>query len=592
MIHRSAHHNAIKDNVIFGAFLFFAIFSVATAFWFLTRSEFAPNDLEPTATGKTTIDVMVLYNGAAAGLYNNRPETRINHLIDVSNQIYDDSGVNLSLRLVHTEKVNYESGYDSTSAVRHLTNQSHPAFENVPDLRTRYGADLVVLMRPYSDDGYCGLAWVGGADTNGDFSDRRQKKYGFSHVSIDCGTYVLSHELGHNMGLNHSRLQTKKGGTFDYALGHGVQNDFVTIMAYASAFNAGKVKLFSSPTLDCGSAACGIDRNRKDGADAVYTLNITTPQIANYYESVAQIQDNWTSTKYDTDGNGTSDVILHHIDGSWNLNTISGTKVTSVRNLSLEDDPDWQAVGREDYNGDGMADILIRNSSTGKWKLYLLEGDKIVKKSKVSMTGNLDWSVAGSGDFDGDGMGDVLLRNSDGRWYQYFLKGTDIRKTSRPALPEDSSYETASTGDFDGDGKTDILLRNATGGWHLYLMDGGDITNDKPVSMKKNLAWQVMGSGDFTGNEIDDLLLRYKNGNWLIYSFEDFNASTKGFVNMTSDLDWESGSIGDFDADGTTDIIVRNELFGTWKLYNPAQSAKNKGKEVGLTTDLNWTPSS
>ena len=565
----------------------FSIIGIGS-YWLTSRDKFSPEDLEPTAMGKTTIDLMVVYNAAADELYDNDALTRINHLVDVSNQIYTDSNVNLQIRLVHTMKVDYEAGYDSETAVNHITDQSHPAFSNVPAAREQYGADLVVLMRPYGDDGFCGLAWIGGYETNGNFQDPAEKDFGFSHVSIDCGSYVLSHELGHNMGLNHSRKQDGAGGTFAYALGHGVDNDFVTVMAYKSSFGGSKINLFSNPDLICGSAACGVSRTSVKGADAVYTLNLVTPQIADYFETNSQVPDTWIKGPLDSDGNGTADIVLQNIDGTWSMNAMNGAKVTAVQDLVLGLDPSWEGVGREDYDGDGLADLLIRNSTTGEWRMFLLDGSTVVKEAKISMTGNLDWSVVGNGDFDGDGKGDVLLRNADGRWYQYYMNGTHIKTTSRPEFPQSLDYSVASTGDFDGDGKTDILMRVSDGGWYLYRMNGGDILSEGAVSMKKSLDWQVVGRGDFNGDEVDDILLRYKNGNWLVYHFEDFDVTASPFLEITRDLDWGIAATGDFDGDGDSDILVRNALFGSWKLYTLDNTRVQSSSDVPLTNDLNW----
>lgn len=580
--------NSRNQNLIAASFLIVITLSIGLFSWLNSKQKIIPDQLSPTATGAVTIDIMVVYNNAAETLYNGSIQTRITHLVDVSNQIYKDSGINLSLRLVHTEKVNYEASYDSETAVNHITQQSHPAFSNIPTLREQYGADLVILMRPYADDGYCGIAWIGGNGTQGDFSNPREADYGYSHVSIDCSTYVLAHELGHNMGLNHSRKQNGSGATFDYALGYGVDNDFATVMAYSSEFNASKINLFSNPSLACGTGKCGITRSNGQGADAAYTLNIVTSQIANYYQdSVAEL-DTWIRGKLDSDGNGTSDVVLQHVNGDWSLSTMNGAEVLAVAGMSLMNDPDWRAVGRSDYNGDGIADILLRNQNTGEWQVFIMNGEDVAGNAKLSMTGNLSWAVAGDGDFDGDGKGDVLLRNADGRWYLYFLDGTGIKSTKRPALPTSLDYSVSAIGDYDGDGKSDVLLRNDDGSWELFMMDGGTIKSNSPVAIKKSLDWQTMGSGDFDGDEKDDLLLRYKNGSWLVYQFDGFNVSTSGFLNMTDDMDWKIASTGDYDGDGNTDILMRNDLSGIWMLYTMNESQIELSLNVALTEDLSW----
>lgn len=234
-----------------------------------------------------TIDVLVLYNSDLAAQYSGDANTRIQHLINVTNQIYLDSNIDLELNLVHSQLVSYSTTGDSEVALNKMTNGEAP-FQSISSMRETYGADMVVFMRPYdSSHNSCGIAWIGGYNSNGNMTS--WENYMMSHVSATtCGDYVTAHELGHNMGLRHSRLQDGSGGTFPYALGHGVVGDFTTIMAYQSSFNVdyvnGKIYKFSSPDLTCNGQPCGVNRgNASSGADAVYTLGITAPQIANFY---------------------------------------------------------------------------------------------------------------------------------------------------------------------------------------------------------------------------------------------------------------------------------------------------------------------
>ncbi|MES2664126.1 MAG: M12 family metallo-peptidase [Pseudomonadota bacterium] len=242
-----------------------------------------------SAQTKSTIDVLVLFTPGVATLYGADPSTKINQLFQVTNQIYADSNVYLEVRLAGTKQVNYTDNNSAETALRDLTATKHAAFKDVPALREKLKADMVIFYRPYKAvHGSCGIAWIGGEDKNGNFSDPKIKSFQFSHIAINsCGDFVTAHELGHNMGLRHSRKQEGKGGTFPYALGYGVENVFTDVMAYHTSFNVdyweGKIYKFANPDLICKGLPCGVNRNTASGADAAYTLNITGPQIAKFY---------------------------------------------------------------------------------------------------------------------------------------------------------------------------------------------------------------------------------------------------------------------------------------------------------------------
>ncbi len=243
----------------------------------------------PSRAEMVTVDLLVLYTESAAEAYAD-VDLRINHLVNVSNQAYAQSGIEMQLQVVHVEPVEWGDALSSYAALSQVSDPLYsPLGQLAAELRSEFAADMVVLMRGHANDGICGLAWIGGIGTEGVFGSF-DRDYAFSLVVIDCSDYVMAHELGHNMGLHHSRLQDGRGGTFEYALGHGVEDRFVTMMAYRRPFGGRRIMKFSNPDRLCGSAPCGVPvggRHPGRSADAARSLQMTRHQFAAYGEGAA-----------------------------------------------------------------------------------------------------------------------------------------------------------------------------------------------------------------------------------------------------------------------------------------------------------------
>jgi hypothetical protein len=159
-------------------------------------------------------------------------------------------------------------------------------FSGVKDAQDEFGADVVVLFRPLNiDDLLCGIANL----NDHLYAEPAQNADNmYSVVAIECGGRVLAHELGHNLGLNHSRKQDGEGVMLPYALGYGVNNRFATVMAYEEEFGGAiGVDKFSSPLLDCFGQPCGIshDDDPNNSADAVSALNQVVGKVAAYRQT-------------------------------------------------------------------------------------------------------------------------------------------------------------------------------------------------------------------------------------------------------------------------------------------------------------------
>ncbi len=223
-----------------------------------------------------TLDILVVHDGAAISA--NDALTRAASMETYANQSLENSQAGIRFRVVKVVAVslpNPKTDVNTLTALRTNT--------TVQQLRSQYGADIVTMITPTGP--YCGVGYVLSGRNDTIYSGL--KGYAYNVVGDRCIT-SFAHEVGHNLGLGHSFKQGSRGGLYEWGRGHGVDNRFVTTMAYTSAYNARRVPYFSTPLVQkCDGLACGVEAGQTDGADAVRAINVSGPQIAAWFESKA-----------------------------------------------------------------------------------------------------------------------------------------------------------------------------------------------------------------------------------------------------------------------------------------------------------------
>jgi len=175
----------------------------------------------------------------------------------------------------------------------------------------------------------------------------------------------------------------------------------------------------------------------------------------------------------DFNGDGLGDILWQDSSGDVAIWFMNGATVLSTTDLGTVPTSTWSIVGSDMYG-----DILWIDTSSN-YSIWQVAGGQVTATAGF---GNVpaNWQFMGFGDFNGDGVMDILWRDTNtGTVAIWFLNSSgNIQSTaSVGAVPIATTWTIAQTGDYDDNGMSDILWIDGTGNVAIWFMNGATIAS-------------------------------------------------------------------------------------------------------------------
>jgi hypothetical protein len=277
----------------------------------------------------------------------------------------------------------------------------------------------------------------------------------------------------------------------------------------------------------------------------------------------------------------------------WQLN---GFTLQTAGFITTVPGASWQIASTADFNRDGIADILWRNNVSGEnviWQMrdaFTLQSDYY-----ITQVPDVNWQVVGTDDFNRDGIADILWRNN--------VSGENViwQMNSNFTLQSDyyinqvpgARWQVVGTDDFNRDGTPDILWRNNVSGENVIWQMNSNFTlqSDYYITQTPGARWQVVGTDDFNSDGIADILWRNNvSGENVIWQMNsNFTLQTDYLIPQVFDPNWQIAGTDDFNRDGTPDILWRNNQTAKEDIWQMSGFNYVQSYQLVDVIDPNWS---
>jgi hypothetical protein len=420
----------------------------------------------------STVDVLFVYTPAAlaevggdVGALSSRADT----VISFTNLVLGNSLVDLEMRRVGLMPVSYVGDVASGDCVLHLSRLSDVGdgfIEEVHGLRDAAAADLVMML-------------VGGETVGGCAWGAQDAIYGFSVIDILSDvTYTGAHELGHNLGLAHSRFEKSPDDPFSFNFGYpftGAGGTTLGTVMVGGGYPGPLtyVPYYSNPDVLLDGVPVGGAMETAQAANAALAIQLNRHRVANYRVS---------GDIFDCDDNGVADGVQIGGDPSLDLNDNGWIDSCEARMYvdqgAVAAGSGWSWDGARRELRSAMRDASVPCSNVKElWVaegVYLPDQMSGERGRRFEAGGNCGLTVYG-----GFAGGEVSVLERDVDVHPVVLSGE-----IGGAGPEDNTHHVLAVGptqgiEFDGltiaDGYADGAF-GFSGGGGLFVDEGANVT--------------------------------------------------------------------------------------------------------------------
>ncbi|MDK9704379.1 MAG: FG-GAP-like repeat-containing protein, partial [Sulfuritalea sp.] len=254
--------------------------------------------------------------------------------------------------------------------------------------------------------------------------------------------------------------------------------------------DAGNNAIWAQGGNDTIDGGAGMDTAQYSGLKSEYTVfkgvgyyTVTDNNVANGDDGVdtlygiekLQFSDGFTNlgkaVERDFSGDGKSDLLWSHTDGSVAIWTMDGINKTAGSQI-YGPFAGWNMVdGKGDYNGDGKADLRWEHTD-GSTTIWTMDGINKIEGSMVFGPFAGFSVVNQQSDYNGDGKTDLLWKNTDGSIAIWTMDGINKMAGSQLFGPFAGWNMVDGKGDYNGDGKADLRWEHTDGSTTIWTMDG------------------------------------------------------------------------------------------------------------------------